>query len=488
MSSDPLEAVRTASLPQPEWPEPDMNALGGTAPLVPLDLGQLPATIRDFARLHAAWGKPLPFMVTACLVACAGAVGNRVLVYPERDWNPSFYQALNLYGLLVGPSSSGKSPAMRDAFRPLWEAQRQLSMEYAAAMETYEDAVQENPKGRRPRQPIERAVLIEDATREYVASILKDSPYGVVCYDDEILGKFGDWDRPEKAIDRKFYLKLWNGVEPGSVGRKSRKSEFCDIMTLSLLGGAQLDGLKRYIAQAVNGANNDGLLVRFTLLAYVEEGQAYIRPGLPTPSEKREAERIEREYANTLHFLLNLDANCVAYGLPTAQANKHLERPFMRFEGDAQERWFTWREANSLAQVGQPEITRSLLGKRDQVLPRLAALCQLIETPGPFVELRALEQAIHLLNYYTAQQMALWEMVRNPGDVALLSLLDVLTRPTRAFNPERFTAREIEKRNRKGLQNRQAIEVALKEALERHWILLAGKTQFTTNPRLKAAQ
>ena len=122
-------------------------------------------------------------------------------------------------------------------------------------MKEYEQAVDlwyKTKEGDRSEFPLMKRVVIDDATTEAIQSVLKGSPQGVLCVQDELSALFG---RIEKyggkggAADRAFYLRLYNGgsyiVDDPSNPYKKKVPDGDDLIKLGekMLSGSCTLGL-----------------------------------------------------------------------------------------------------------------------------------------------------------------------------------------------------------------------------------------------------
>jgi hypothetical protein len=103
---------------------------------------------------------------------------------------------------------------------------------------------------------------LEDTTIEAAQEVLRDSPNGVLCFQDELSGWFGSMDKYSgprgAASDRGFWLKAYNGGNH-VVDRVTRgRSSFIENLSVSLLGGIQPDTLRKICADTLD----DGLIQR----------------------------------------------------------------------------------------------------------------------------------------------------------------------------------------------------------------------------------
>lgn len=477
---DLLGAVRS----QEPWPEPEPLELE-PAPVPEFDATLLlPEPIgpwvEDTAQRMAA---PPEFLGTAALVAVAGVVGNRVLVVPDLEANPEWLEAPNLWGLLVGEPGSKKSPSLEAAFAPLHALEGSLAERNRARRLEWELERRNRKKGDPVTEedlspPTEEALLVHDITAEKLGDLLEQNPFGLVSYQDELLGLIATWERPEKAGERQFYLKLWNGLSAHTIRRIQRGSHYIPVTTLSLIGGAQPGPLARYIRKAAEGWDNDGLLVRFQLLVRADPPE-YRR-------EVRAPSRWTELYAKKLEALWGIRPQ----GLPQRELRPGVVRPYMAFSPEAQALYLEWLEATAkeARNPATPTLKKSLLEKQAGLVPKLALLLHLVESPepGPLIPELPTLRAIDLANLYRAHTLAVWGEALSPeveGAVVLAKRILDRTKTKSAFNYERFTPRDILRAGWKGLKTREAVMEALRVLEERGWVRREGEA-WVPNPRL----
>lgn len=127
-------------------------------------------------------GCPGEFIGLPALIACAAAIGNSRRVQLKNGWSePSI-----LWGAIVGPSGSLKSPALDLAVGPMRDLQREASEEHRDARDNfdeetiqYQEAIKqwrEEKSGEKPpakpKRPVMRRYVANDVTFEALASIL----------------------------------------------------------------------------------------------------------------------------------------------------------------------------------------------------------------------------------------------------------------------------------------------------------------------------
>lgn len=475
---DPLELADEVDLPTPE----PLDSAPRRAALPVYEL--LPTVLADWVTDRAErMNAPTEFLAVAALVACAGAVGNRVVVAPDPAADPTWLEAPNLWGLLIGEPGCKKSPVMEVAMRPLTEIEGELANTYREEQDRYQTELERyrrDKSGTQPLPPVERAILTRDITPEKLGALLATNPYGLTSYQDELLGLIATWERPERGGERQLYLTLWSGLASHSVRRIGRGSQYLPVTTLSLLGGAQPGPFARYVLEAANGFNHDGLLVRFQLLV-VADLPPYQR--IAWPDDGVVAER----YIRTVRRLAALSH---INGAPEQIVRSDIRRPRLTFAPEALEHFLAWREtaAREAREPECPTLTRSLIEKQPGLVAKLAALFHLIdhETPAPHIGELAMLRAIgwaHLLRGHA--EYAFWGVIRPETSAAQRLAEKIMARITTsaAFDYRRITARDIYRARWRGLTDRAGINAAIAELELRGWLIRDGAA-YIPNPRI----
>jgi hypothetical protein len=164
---------------------------------------------------------------------------------------------------LVGEPSAKKSPILRHAALPLARIDSKLVASYLAEKDEYEKKSADEKK----LVPIPKCsrVKIEDTTIEAAQEVLRDSPNGVLCHQDELSGFFGTLDKYSggkgAGADRAFWMKAYNGGAY-SYHRIARGSANIANLSVSLLGGIQPDAIRKVAGDTID----DGLLQRMLFI------------------------------------------------------------------------------------------------------------------------------------------------------------------------------------------------------------------------------
>jgi hypothetical protein len=222
-----------------------------------LPRGVLPGLIEDFAFDRArAMGADVAGIAASALVVCAAAIPDKVKLQVKRH-DPSWLEEPRIWVFLVGLPSTKKSPIMRAATRPLKKINTEMARRYQEQKAKYDALSKEERAETEP--PKRTQIILNDATIEAAQEVMKDSPDGVLCEQDELGGWFAAMDKYSGArgSDRGFWLQTWNGG-PYSVQRISRGFVHIPNLSMCLLGGIQPEPIRKIMSDSVD----DGLVQR----------------------------------------------------------------------------------------------------------------------------------------------------------------------------------------------------------------------------------
>ena len=362
-----VEAAATYTPGEEEpWPEPVTveaklpDVMGFDPSLLP---GPLRAWVKDVSeRMDNA---PPDFAAAAAVVVAAAILGRKLGIRPKR--NDDWLVIPNLWGGLVGPPASMKTPALEQVTKPLKRLAAEAQEAHQGALKDHgldlmvaeaertalkkkleatakkvasgdssrgnlEEVRQEIEELEEPEEPREKRYMTNDATIEKIAEILRDNPDGLLLYRDELMGWLRSLDKAGREADRAFYLEAWNGNGSFSVDRIGRGSLHVPAVCVSVLGGIQPGPLSTYVGDALEEAEKaDGLLQRFQLLVYPDTR------GYDPVDRWPDLEAKNRAY-DVFKGLAGLDSE--AFG---AHASEEGEVPYVRFDNEAQEIFDAWR-------------------------------------------------------------------------------------------------------------------------------------------------
>jgi hypothetical protein len=246
------------------WSMPDEEAvpvdLWGRFPPPELPAGLLPRELENWAREKArVMGVDPAALAVMGLVVCAAAIPDQVKIKVKRF--DVWHESARLWVGVIGDPSAKKTPAQREAVRPLREIDSELVQKYLEEKSEY-DALEKEEKKSRPR-PLNRGKILNDTTVEAAQELLRDNPEGVLCEQDELSGWFGNMDRysGKGGGDRAFWLQAFNGGSY-SVRRVGRGIAQVSNLSVSLLGGVQPEKMR----EAVSNSADDGLIQRLLFI------------------------------------------------------------------------------------------------------------------------------------------------------------------------------------------------------------------------------
>lgn len=286
MQHSPLAAVTAetdwASAARTDFPVPDMSLLDSTrhAP-PPFPVQVLQPAWREWAELTAQGAAaPVDYVAGALLATTASLIGNARWLHVWGSWNvPPI-----LWIALVGPPSTGKTPALTPVLKLVRQIERDLLPEYEGRLREHSADV-EAAKIRRehwqaqvakavdegrspppqpddadePQRPERPRLLVSDFNEASLGRVMATQPKGLLAYRDELSGWCLGMDK-NGGGEREFYLEAYNG-HPHVVDRVKfdGKPLHIDRLSLSVLGGLQPEKLML----AVMAGADDGLSSRF---------------------------------------------------------------------------------------------------------------------------------------------------------------------------------------------------------------------------------
>ena len=213
----------------------------------------------------ASKSAPVDYVALGLLVVATSTIGPKRRVVPWDGWSePSI-----IWGALVGPPGSNKSPAIDPLLAAVQAIERSLNLDWPDRQSRYQTAKQsaetlrtiweqqvrdalktdltppQMPAGAiDPKPPTKDTIWVGNITSEQMARKLAEN-HGLISFRDELSGLLGGFDKYGGAGgDRSFWLECYGG-RPYRYDRVSLKEPldiaFCAV---SLLGGIQPDRLE----------------------------------------------------------------------------------------------------------------------------------------------------------------------------------------------------------------------------------------------------
>ena len=496
----------------PDLPDP-LPITSKFAPVMPFSADLLPTALQEFVYDEAdRMPAPVSFVAVSVLVALGSVIGASCGIKPKQkdDW----LIVPNLWGGIVAPPTSKKSPAIDSGMRPLnflinkaresyesdLKSHEKDKMLYKSKLEGLEadlksaskTSSKNKPQKTReelaelicqerenePMPPCLRRYKTNDCTVPKLGELECANPNGILVLRDELIGLLAGLDKEGKEEDRAFYLEGFNGTGSYDTDRIMRGSLFIKNHCLSVFGGIQPDKLIAYLEQAYSGLGNDGLLQRFQMLVYPDSIEWQYRDRYPN-----------REAANVVFDIFKKlsETDFIEFGAyPTDEYNK---RPYFRFSLDAQAFYVDWTHKLNTQTIPNEENTviQQHLGKYERLLPALALIFHLIDCAsigqanGFGVSLEAIQRAARWCEYLETHARRVYGLIDGMGMRPALTLskkIEALIKRTAKTDetPENwlkdgFTLRDVRRKQWQHLKDDNAIEKALTVLADNYWIV-----------------
>lgn len=292
----------------------------------PLTPDMLPTPLKNWCQdISERMQVALEFAAGPAIVAIASTIGRKMVVQPKIE--DTWQVVPNLWGMLVAPPGSMKSPVMSAVLKPLQNLAVKARDKYVedlkkmeasktvakAEIDALKDALKhaikqgKNDQIAAKKKQLEEALqrfeeefdlpekrfMMNDPTIEKLLTILQENPQGLLLYRDEISGWMETMYKSGREGDREFFLEAWNGDSPYSMDRISRGSIYVDGLCLSVLGGLQPTKFQSYVSSiAKGGKSDDGLIQRFQMLLQPEKRTSW-RDVDRTPDKNAEQKAFE---------------------------------------------------------------------------------------------------------------------------------------------------------------------------------------------------
>jgi hypothetical protein len=472
-----------------DWPDP-IPLRDELLPVQAFSADLLPSQLRDWVMDIAERMNCPPDLVGIPAMVSAGAlIGRKVGIRPQRrtDW----LEVGNLWGCVVAPPGSLKSPAAAEALGPIKRLETNAAQENDAALKDYKanealyklekEAAEKSARqalngkggasGRdnalsmllgtiEPIMPQMKRYLTSDGTAEKLGEICRDNPNGVMVHRDELLSLFGELDRSEKASARGFYLSGWGGQDSYTFDRIQRGTIRIPSVNISLCGTTQPNRLAAYIRGSLRRFD-DGMVQRLQLLAWPDFTTSFREVDRYPNSDARQA--AQECYTE----LAEMDVREI--GADWEDATGPYGVPYLRFVDEAQEVFSDWR--NKLEyRVRGDELSNALkahLSKYRGLIPRLALVCHLANNDFGPVSLRAALQAIEWAKYLESHAQRTYASLSVDNAEAARA---IWRRVSKGDLQSPFTSRDIQRKGWSGLTNKERIAAGLMALLDADWI------------------
>lgn len=488
--------------PDIDWPAP-AQLPADLPPVAAFDLAMLPPILANWVgdvseRLQC----PPDYAAVAVMIMLGSLIGRQVGIRPYRqdDW----HVVANLWGAVIGRPGVMKTPALREALRPMQALEAFARDEYdqakngfdhaleetkgrrAVAADQFRKALKENPSAKLaevapPEAPVRRRYWVQDATVEKLGELLNQNPNGLLLFRDELSGWLRSLDRQGREADRSFYLEAWNGDGSFTYDRIGRGTIDIEACCVSILGSIQPGPFLAYVRGArTTSALDDGLLQRFQLAVWPDDPGTYRVVDRPPNATARDAVRALAGFA----------AN-----LPVGELPKLTKGASVSFVSTAGEGFSAWRQTleNRIRSGDEHPLIESHLAKYRSLVPSLALVLH-VAASSPARSLPALvnDESLHMAIRWSEYLETHARRVYAPCIHAGMDAARLLARRiVRSEVPSPFSPRDVYRNGWSGLSDPEDVAAALAVLEDFDWIVAhreatAGRTRlsYLVNPRL----
>ncbi len=432
----------------------------------------------------------LDYITPMAIVAASSVIGRQVAIRPKK--NDSFEIVPNLWGMLIAPPSTLKSPAIGEALSPLQRLNRLAAEENTLALnsaereiyrveteikslekrvgrkgEDREDLVEqilEQKAKLKDLQPKARRFYSNDSTIEKLAMLLGENSNGLLVIRDELMGFFKTFEKSGHESDRSFFLEGWNGNGHFQVDRISRETISVNGLCLSVIGGIQPSRIKQYIGDVTSSSQGgDGFIQRFQIMIYAEPRKSWsLVDRKPLSSAKEMVNGIFETIADL--DILDIDAFV---------DNDH-SLPYLRFDDEAQKlynNWITKLENRLLDTENETEVMLTHLGKFRSLMPSLALVFHLLQyaehkMAGNLVPGWAARLAIKWCDYLESHARKVYGLL---GEMQLDSAKALLKKVTEGKIRDGDSLRDIYRHHWSHLDSPKKVESAISILKDHGW-------------------
>lgn len=460
------------------WPVP--IPLPDSLPAVlPFDPDLLPHALRGWVMdIAHRMQCPPDFPAVGAIVALSSLIGARAVVQPKaRD---TWQVVPNLWGLIVGRPGVMKSPALGESLKPIQQLQTKEKELWQVAHDAWavdaklaklrtsdnekkaSNLANKDPLKARellsqvdtPEEPEVRRFIVNDTTVEKLGELLKENPWGLLTYRDEIYGLLTSMDRQGQESSRAFFLQAYDGNQGYTFDRIGRGEVHIPRVCLAMIGGIQPGRVQEYVRGAVAGGSaDDGLLQRFGLTVW---------PDVTT--EFRHVDEWPDAHAKQ-------GAWAVFERLAVLEPASGVEPHIWRFDPAAQALFVEWLVPfeTEIRGDGLHSAMVSHLSKFRKLVPALALIFSLVDTPdsGGAIGKAELTRALAWSEYLRSHANRLYAAAVLPETANATSLLKKVRTGVLSTI---FTPREVAQKGWAGLTTPDAVRKAADTLVEFDWL------------------
>jgi hypothetical protein len=172
------------------------------------------------------------YLMLGVLSAASAAIGRGFFIRYKKGWTVSAC----LYGVMVGSSSIGKTPATKLTLHPIFKKDKEEGRAYKNSFADWKESKENEEEPGPP--PLRKHLFIEDATIESVVRLLSFNPKGVILIKDEIMSWINSFNKYRKGDDEQKWLSIHSGAAI-KTHRQTVEEYEVESSYVTILGGVQ---------------------------------------------------------------------------------------------------------------------------------------------------------------------------------------------------------------------------------------------------------
>jgi hypothetical protein len=462
---------------------------------------------------------PIEYIAVPLVVAFSSVIGVKVGIYPKHydDWDV----VPNLWGAIIGNPSTKKSPAIDSGLKPLNNLVHNAKVDYVQAQKDFatqkevnkhkNSALEGELKTLAKKQakqtdddenritddeliakaksiaeankadenaPTLKRYITNDSTYQQLGVTLSQTNNGLLIARDELTGLLASLDGQQNNEARNFYLEAFNGTGSHIMERVGRGLTFIETHCLSVIGGIQPNKLERYLEKTIKGLDNDGLMQRFQLAVYPDHIKGAKEQDIAPNKEIRQAIYDLFEIIDNMSI-----GDFIKYGAnPPDDFNK---RPYYYFNDEAYRTFMQWYDHNKAkADECEHSVIAEHMMKYPKTIPSLALIFHLVDCIEHQANLgrigmKALNAALKWHSMLETHMMRIYSLVTDSASIKAAYLSEKLLNMAKNSTDKTdktdwishgFTARDLHRRNWKGLNDTDDVLNALEVLVGHDWL------------------
>ena len=430
--------------------------------------------------------------VFVALIAALGAgIGTQISIRPKK-YDPTWLIPPVLWGCIVAPPGSKKSPAADAPMKLLGELEDRVVQDakprvekakrdheyYEIQSKTLKNRIQQALMSRRSdeeeelreemyrlKEPEDSTalpkIITQDATSAMLVRLCSENREGVMLQVDELASLFGACEKKGNEDLRGIFLTGYDANRGYKLDRKTDGlSDFAELLAVSMFGTTQPGALAKEIRRAIEAP--DGLLARFQLMVW------------PTPLEFKNVDRVpdfsaEATLRGIFQKLRPLDWKGIGAAL------EEEKMPHIGFDADAQSAFYSWQDELHKERIDdpdKPDVLKTHLSKAEKTACSMALIfhiCNVLDVkqrPGP-ITLKSLSLATEWSVVLEQHAAKIYACVSNNARESS-EILGQKIKDGRLGDG--FKARDVFRNNWGGLNKEDTIQDAIEILESCHWV------------------